>query len=947
MDLSVITQIPSDSPRWPEHPYKGLRYYGPGDAPLFAGRDADIRRCSALLALSDTRALLLHGKTGCGKSSFLRAGLVPTMENEGFGFHFFKEGASSGFQALFIRCTNAPLQRLAEHVWQNLLVQKHEVSTPLGDEEISLDEAKQNTRTQEEFVAKSSDGSFLVESLRILSRLLPRTLVLILDQAEEILTLTAPEGPDPNRRGFFAFLQEYNSCVMDVKLIIALRTEFYGRFFNAMNIGYGVRTDAKEYLLTDLSFENLQEAIIRPTLAHEVADYGVPYHKYRFSFEEGLPAIIARDLLAAKQRGGVLPVMQLVCRSLFDELPSSPDRTISKLQYERAGKVEGRVDTYITESLRAACVGAYPNGTSLEQEETFWRHTLYSLVGTEADGTVITRVLPKIDLKQVAKEEGTRVDIDSMLRFLTSENVLLLREVEIFNLATGEKVLNMSLGHDVLGLALNKWLSGYEQRQLYLDHMRNRGRRARLVAVIVGAMGILAIGILSIWNIAGSRSTFISNSDRLTAAAQSNIGLDYRLALLLAAESIRTMDQAFAAPDPVEAYSVLRRILTATPTGVLEREVDDFPFFSEIVFYEDFVAFCCQDGSKVVAVDLQSGLEVASISIDLDVPRSWRIWTGSKGEPPRILLVDRNWMEVASPVGLKRLSALDIERHAGRPTTSGAGIGDAGHFYIVIYDFEPHLHLRYYKERTSFTEEPAYEFIGEDQFREERQAMVISFEQQIGLFVERDGTDFEFTVKDLSQDGAVVLPRLTIQGLKDSSESALRGLPFDCVVASDGSALACRSEGAHTFSAWRRGQGSFTNVAPPKESLSSEVRPPFGVANSKMHNHLALVTSAGGIQLFDFRGRPLLEQPLLGPKAPRNIRFSDSFLVAEGEDAIYYWDLGIEQGARAKELLGWKHDELLQEACRVAGRSFTEDEWSQFVAGSGYRKTCPNLEDDS
>jgi hypothetical protein len=64
-------------------------YFRPQDRALLAGRDDDVAVCSTLLAHPQTRVLLVHGPTGCGKSSFLRAGLIPAVE-EGAGYLFFK-----------------------------------------------------------------------------------------------------------------------------------------------------------------------------------------------------------------------------------------------------------------------------------------------------------------------------------------------------------------------------------------------------------------------------------------------------------------------------------------------------------------------------------------------------------------------------------------------------------------------------------------------------------------------------------------------------------------------------------------------------------------------------------------------------------------------------------------------------------------------------------------
>lgn len=58
-------------------PYRGLRVFDEEDAQFFFGRDAEIQRL--LEKLKSTRFLAVLGPSGSGKSSLVRAGLVPAL----------------------------------------------------------------------------------------------------------------------------------------------------------------------------------------------------------------------------------------------------------------------------------------------------------------------------------------------------------------------------------------------------------------------------------------------------------------------------------------------------------------------------------------------------------------------------------------------------------------------------------------------------------------------------------------------------------------------------------------------------------------------------------------------------------------------------------------------------------------------------------------------------
>src|SRR5262249_52827648 len=130
--------------------------------------------------------------------------------------------------------------------------------------------------------------ALLGQILERLAAAVPYTLVLVLDQAEEMFTLEPPAGPGPGAGGaggegpdpvpppegpgdreqavrMLSLLAEGRG---DYKVIVSLRTEFYGRLVAALRRGRpGTRgtQGVRDYLLTDLDRPALLQVITRPT----------------------------------------------------------------------------------------------------------------------------------------------------------------------------------------------------------------------------------------------------------------------------------------------------------------------------------------------------------------------------------------------------------------------------------------------------------------------------------------------------------------------------------------------------------------------------------------------------------------------------------------------------------------------------------------------------------
>lgn len=309
---------------WPEEPYKGLSFYTPADVALFGGREGDIRDCAGLLTDESTKVLLLHGWTGCGKSSFLRAGLIPYLELRVPIFQFMPDFDINKTKALFIRCTEEPLLRLCETLYD---WSEEPFSIEVGPDEppLRIDmSAIRGAAPDRETFAKINGPSVanLMQVLRQLHELLPKWPILVIDQGEEVLTLKRGDDGKSARDLFCELITAFNKSSLSLKLVIALRTEYFGEFYNEMRRRRYDPDQLASFQLNELSDAELVEAIEAPT-SHEILPRYLqgrsqPGDHYNFDFEnKNLPQTIVANLKGIKNRGGVLPNLQATCIRLY------------------------------------------------------------------------------------------------------------------------------------------------------------------------------------------------------------------------------------------------------------------------------------------------------------------------------------------------------------------------------------------------------------------------------------------------------------------------------------------------------------------------------------------------------------------------------------------------------------------------------------------------------
>jgi Novel STAND NTPase 1 len=548
--------------QWPGSPYKGLNYYTPADAPLFAERDAEIEDCATLLGEFTTRILLLHGRSGTGKSSFLRAGLIPRLQRQLPGYHFIP-GPALVLEPTFVRSTDDPILRLSEALIAWL---------PQSDPELArlpdFEKDRLLARLRGNFADRVELGNVLIQTLKALTAKFTRILVIVIDQSEEVITLGSERDRARARYAFFRFLRDVCIERLGIRIVVALRTEFYGHFcdefkFDPQPAADRARTGAEQFMLHPFRDPTrIAAAIVRPTLATPVDGYGIPHDIYQFEYEAGLPELIAADLLTHSGVMSTLPVLQLVCQDLYQKVVvQGHRRTIAEKDYGGKG-VEGRVDEYIDRAVAEALKNI--GRASVTQAELHkWRLVLAELVVRQEGGSVSTVIRPERELCEQAAQFGLGGDIPSALNELTNENWRLLRVVRRAGERAGD-VRQYSLGHDALASALVRWREFDGQRAAIEQRAKRRIRFALASLTAVATALLLFVAVIG--------SEFYSFRGRQTIwniFAQEQSAPEFRLrTLLLLSSYIKAQSFLGLISSPDDArYKLISQILRSPRYG--------------------------------------------------------------------------------------------------------------------------------------------------------------------------------------------------------------------------------------------------------------------------------------------------------------------------------------------------------------------------------------------
>jgi hypothetical protein len=351
-------------------PYPGLVAFDERDAGVFFGRKQEI---TEYLAILDTlrgpdrsQVLVISGASGSGKSSLLRAGLIPRLRRK----HDW--------------VVISPFEVAREPV-RNLLDRLGEALTGLGIPTHGLDLA---TLTDD----ATTLAQILDETLRRLERAAGVWVLLPLDQAEALVVGDRPED-DPARLLLDALARISGRRTRHVVITITIRTEFSPRL-EAIFAGSEIRL--RQAPLSAIG--SLAEIIEKP------AD------RFGLELEPGLSERIVEDVHTAD----ALPLLAYTLKALNDRAGTARRLTLD--DYRSLGGVQGAIGAKLESVL------SDPEPTAEETralQRAFTRHLIRVDEGAFEGERLLRRVVPRTSLPQSASRVVGRL-VDA--RLLTTKD---------------------------------------------------------------------------------------------------------------------------------------------------------------------------------------------------------------------------------------------------------------------------------------------------------------------------------------------------------------------------------------------------------------------------------------------------------------------------------------------------------------------------------------------
>jgi WD40 repeat protein/transcriptional regulator with XRE-family HTH domain len=381
-----------------DSPYRGLRAFEEQDAELFFGREAATAQVLERMSqhVAGPGLLVVSGVSGAGKSSLLRAGVLPRVRACGLA----AAPGAAAWPCLVLTPTRAPLDELAVRVGllagaDAAAVRRELEADPAG---FAL------TARQAALAWPAGPAADLAAPAGNRDRPPPqRRLLLVVDQFEELFTHCADEG---QRRAFIAALDAAATAghgpdqTPAALVVLGIRADFEARCADYPQLAGPVQD---RYLVTAMTGRQLRMAITEPA------------KKAGSKVDDDLTGVLLTEMRNGQPGTFGAGVLPLLSHALDQTWRSRTGETLTLVDYERTGGIEGAV----AGSAQRVYDGLTPG------EQTAARQVFLRLAATSSDGVDNADRATRAELTD-GKSPADAQDVETVLEAFAAERLLTL-----------------------------------------------------------------------------------------------------------------------------------------------------------------------------------------------------------------------------------------------------------------------------------------------------------------------------------------------------------------------------------------------------------------------------------------------------------------------------------------------------------------------------------------
>ena len=297
----------------PTNPFVGLRPFQSAEGLLFFGRREQTIELEQ--QLHKTHFLAVVGSSGCGKSSLIRAGLIPNLKAG------FLVEERDQWHIVTTKPGDSPLSNLAAALLQAVSSEKVDSNIPDFIEAI-----------------QTSGSQAILDKLAPVLEDSDANLLLLVDQFEEIFRF----GLHTDKRGYRDEAPDFVSIMLSlaeqralpIYVVMTMRSDFLGD----CDAFYGLpeAMNRSQYLVPRLTRQQRKEAIEGPI---------------RLFGEDISPRLVDRLLNDVGDEPDQLPVLQHVLMRTWDHWQQNKNGPIDIVNYEAEGTIKNALSNHADEAL--------------------------------------------------------------------------------------------------------------------------------------------------------------------------------------------------------------------------------------------------------------------------------------------------------------------------------------------------------------------------------------------------------------------------------------------------------------------------------------------------------------------------------------------------------------------------------------------------------------------